>query len=64
MGEELPIIEEDLCIGCGACVAACPYDVFEIEDEKVRIIHPDACHRTGDCAKVCPTDAISLPGQG
>ena len=60
---ELPIIEEALCIGCGACAAICPHDVLSIssEDEKAKIVNPIACSKTGDCAKVCPTDAISLP---
>lgn len=60
--KEFPIIEEELCIGCGACVAVCINDVIELDhNEKAKIVNPDVCSGTEDCAKICPTEAITLP---
>jgi ferredoxin len=55
-----PVVEEDLCIGCGHCVELCP-QVFELEDEKSRVIGPDKCG-TCNCQEAidtCPVQAIS-----
>lgn len=62
MAKLVPVVDRDLCIGCGACVALCP-DVFELDDEgKSRVVNPDACE-TCDCktaADSCPVHAITL----
>lgn len=55
-----PIVNEELCIGCGTCEALCP-KVFKIEDGKSKVIAEDCgdC----DCAEIvssCPVNAISL----
>ena len=55
-----PVVEEDLCIGCGHCVELCP-QVFELEDEKSRVAGPDKCG-TCNCQEAidtCPVQAIS-----
>jgi ferredoxin len=40
-----PIVNEDLCIGCGHCVEVCP-QVFELESEKSQVTGPGKC---GSC---------------
>jgi len=56
---EIPIIDEELCISCGACIALCPNDVFAYKDnDKAVVINPKACNNTGNCTKICPTEAI------
>ena len=55
-----PIVDLDLCIGCGHCSEVCPL-VFELEDEKSSVIGPDKCN-TCDCQEAidtCPVQAIS-----
>ncbi len=56
-----PTIDLDKCMGCGACVRACP------EDEVLAMLHGQAslvrgagCVGTGACARECPTGAIRL----
>ncbi len=53
-------VNEDLCIGCGACESLCP-GVFKLENGKSHVI-ADSC---GDCdcqeaVDSCPANAISL----
>lgn len=56
-----PVVDFDLCIGCGSCVEICP-EVFELQDEKAVVKGPDKCD-TCDCeeaANVCPVEAITF----
>lgn len=55
-----PVVNEELCIGCGACEALCP-NVFKIENGKSSVIDENC----GDCdcqevADSCPVSAITL----
>ncbi len=49
-------INSDSCIGCGACVGACPVEAISLEGDKA-VIDADKCIECGACAGVCPTDA-------
>jgi ferredoxin len=57
-----PIVDIELCIGCGVCPELCP-QVFEMrDDEKAHVIGPDKCN-TCDCQAAvdgCPVQAITL----
>ncbi len=55
-------VDQDACIGCGACESICP-DVFELEDGKSQVIldpvpeqHQEAAL---DAENSCPVSAIS-----
>ena len=51
-------MNEDLCSGCGICVAACPYDAREM-DERKRIVSVNEilCEGCGACISACPSGA-------
>lgn len=56
-----PVVDHELCIGCGVCEEICP-DVFSVREEKSWVIDPNGCDRC-DCeeaAASCPTAAIEM----
>lgn len=56
-----PLIDPALCLGCAACVRACPeHDILGIIDGKAALIEPTMCVGHGACQAACPTKAISL----
>jgi thioredoxin reductase (NADPH) len=56
-----PYFDPQICVGCGACVSACPEgDVIGMIHGKADLIHPSKCIGHGACKKSCPFDAITL----
>ncbi len=59
-----PVIDPTRCVGCGACVGACPeqpdHTVLGIIGGKAQLVSPADCIGHGACRTACPMDAISL----
>lgn len=56
-----PVIDTAKCVGCSACVRACPEgDVLGLLDGKATLIDPTRCIGHGACEQACPADALSL----
>jgi heterodisulfide reductase subunit A len=56
-------VEEDKCISCGACIAACSYgaiDFYETLQGRKARVNPVLCKGDGLCNRKCPTGAIQL----
>lgn len=53
-------IDENLCIGCGACAEACHEGAIKMIDGKAKLIREDYCDGLGDCLPSCPTNAITF----
>ncbi|MFN6963463.1 MAG: NAD(P)-binding domain-containing protein [Pyrinomonadaceae bacterium] len=51
-----PVIFPDRCIGCHACVDACPHDVLAIVDGRARAVAPDLCMEDTACQAECPVN--------
>lgn len=53
-------VDKEKCIGCQACVDACPVGAISMENNKA-VIDGAKCIDCGRCAQVCPQGAI-FPG--
>ncbi|MFQ6014138.1 MAG: 4Fe-4S dicluster-binding protein [Anaerolineae bacterium] len=51
--------DEEICIGCGDCIEACPVDALVLGDE-FPIVDEAVCLGCGLCAIPCPSDAARL----
>jgi len=50
-----PIINVGTCIGCHACVDACPHDVLAIINGKAALVAVEQCMEDTSCEVECPT---------
>ena len=58
---DLVLVDEEKCIGCGACVEACPFNAMFMDEDIGIALSCDNCEGYEDCACVeaCPVDALS-----
>ncbi len=61
------VVEDNLCTGCGTCIALCPNDAIEmVIDEKKGVYVPKLdgrkCNNCGICMKVCPGHEVDFKG--
>jgi thioredoxin reductase/ferredoxin len=57
-------INDDRCIGCEACVDACPTEVLELLHHKARVVRFSDCVQCEQCANACPTTALVMYRDG
>ena len=53
-------VRADMCVGVGACVAACPEPEAITLRGKLAVVNPERCKGHGECVKACPIGAITL----
>lgn len=56
-----PMVNQDLCIGCGACTRSCAHTgvtISEIDGRKKAAVDHSKCVGCGRCIGVCPKDAM------
>jgi thioredoxin reductase/ferredoxin-like protein FixX len=51
-----PVIFTERCIGCQACVDACPHDVLAIKNGVAMSVAPDLCMEDTACQAECPVN--------
>lgn len=59
-----PVVDRDLCIGCGLCEDMCP-EVFRLGEDGIAVVildnpEPELYGQVRDSAESCPTDAIAI----
>ncbi len=56
-----PHIDPVKCMGCGACVSACPEgEILGLINRKAALVSPSECIGHGACREACPSNAITL----
>lgn len=58
----VPVVDESLCDGCGACGRLCRYGAI-VSFGTAPLLFPEMCHGCGGCALVCPRRAIREVGR-
>lgn len=58
---EIPIIDQDLCTGCGLCVQICPDRILVLASSGKAEVEGDHCMQCGHCYAVCPEEAVGVP---
>jgi NAD-dependent dihydropyrimidine dehydrogenase PreA subunit len=56
----LPITDAATCLGCYACVDACPYDVLEIHRYVAFVARPADCCGLILCEQKCPNGSLAI----
>ncbi|MEW6555364.1 MAG: 4Fe-4S binding protein [Actinomycetota bacterium] len=53
-------VDRDLCIGCGTCMEACPFQAINLDGEDKAVVIFEACMGCGLCVDVCKQGACGL----
>lgn len=51
-------VDQEKCVGCGACMAVCPAQAIKYDNGKAKI-DMTKCAQCQTCVSVCPMQAIS-----
>ena len=53
------VVDDDLCYGCGACIALCPVDALILEN-LLAIVDEPKCTHCEHCIPACPVFALEI----
>lgn len=57
------LVDENLCVGCGLCVAACPFSAIELDEKTGKAtVNTALCKGCGLCSGTCRSGAIQQKG--
>ena len=53
------IVDENLCYGCGACIALCPTNALDLLN-RLAVVEQSDCTKCEHCIASCPVFALSI----
>jgi heterodisulfide reductase subunit A len=53
-------LDEEMCVGCGACASACPFNAIEWGSTGLPVVNEASCKGCGVCSVECPMGAMQL----
>lgn len=59
--QNLPEIDKERCISCGACAAVCAAGALSGGDGIPVLTSPQQCTYCAECEETCPVGAITVP---
>lgn len=63
IGQRMPCIKDEKCVGCGICAKLCPMGAIEIKNRKA-VRNTEICNNCGRCIPSCKTGAIDAVKSG
>jgi len=57
------VVDEDRCFGCGACIALCPVNVLTLDKRMIYVDEPN-CSHCELCIPSCPVFALTFKPSG
>ena len=57
---EIALIDEEVCIGCTKCIAACPVDAIVGASKSMHTVIAEECTGCELCIAPCPVDCIAM----
>lgn len=58
IGQRIPYVDNEKCMGCGLCSKSCPMNSIKIESKKA-VVDTDGCNHCGRCIASCKLGAIT-----
>ena len=55
------VVDEELCYGCGACIALCPTNALDLKN-RLAIVEQEKCTLCEHCIPSCPVFALRIEG--
>ncbi len=56
------VVDEDKCVGCGACESVCPKGIIRVRTQSQRLLHFNSFNDPlAPCRQICPAE-IDIPG--
>lgn len=56
----LPVVNSDLCTGCGDCIEACGPKSLELANHVASLVRPGTCGSEEHCIDPCKAGAITM----